>query len=648
MFQFVQGREENRLPYGFKIHVSATRENYQEIFEVVSPLLLTQGISFKYIEKDEDVLFNFSEEESPAESGKYITIYPSSQEQFVELLEELYRAIPREYEGIYILSDRAYKDSKVIFYRYGFFEDRDEYDVNGIPTLIGPNGERWQDFQKTYFDLPSWIEDIQPPLVFQESYLLDRYAVMECLRSSNGGNIYLATDRQTSQKVVIKEVRPQIISYGNVYKSDLRKHEYQLTHKLQDLGVIPRAIEQVKEWIHQYFIYEYIEGEDLETITSRWSMFSYDSRIPSVNRAKFYQFIQFTKELLSFVAYCHDHGIVLNDIHAHNFIVTKDKNIYFIDLENTYQYETENLVGIYNSICLKKWNAMDGQLADCHKIANLLLFLLGRLQVANDQTYTPGLVTDLLAFYGIQTNFEDIISFLFSADANLSAAMEMVEGMSVGRSTTRYQLDDSYLSAEGEDIPATVLLNRDLLTKYKEAQGNRRCFWKLVCRQQNMGLDGLAGLLLFIETGELSADYQGMLLDRIAQHIIDTEHGKSVSYGPGFASPYLSNGAAGVLRSLYNLGQLEQIPVSTELLEGLLVEYAQHDGYRSGMLGITDVLLDMAIYTGRADIFDIVERQLKVLSIKAYYRSNIRAEFIYVLSRYRRIKNEFTHKQQAI
>ena len=60
---------------------------------------------------------------------------------FLGLLELLYQTIPKNMEGIYILSDRAYKDSNTIFYRYGFFKEDLEYLEKGIPTLLGPNGE---------------------------------------------------------------------------------------------------------------------------------------------------------------------------------------------------------------------------------------------------------------------------------------------------------------------------------------------------------------------------------------------------------------------------------------------------------------------------------------------------------------------------
>ena len=79
------------------------------------------------------------------------------------------------------------------------------------------------------------------------------------------------------------------------------------------------------------------------------------------------------------VEYFHNENIVLNDIHSDNILITEMLDLYFIDLENSYQSSESPTVGIYNDICLKKWNCIEGKKADCYKVANLMLFLLGRL-----------------------------------------------------------------------------------------------------------------------------------------------------------------------------------------------------------------------------------------------------------------------------
>ena len=53
------------------------------------------------------------------------------------------------------------------------------------------------------------------------------------------------------------------------------------------------------------------------------------------------------------VEYFHKENIVLNDIHSDNILITEMLDLYFIDLENSYQSSESPTVGIYNDICLK-------------------------------------------------------------------------------------------------------------------------------------------------------------------------------------------------------------------------------------------------------------------------------------------------------
>lgn len=227
MFKTENYVEGVNVVHGFKIHISATSFNYKEIFQVVYPVLLEAGAPFKYIEKDEDVIANFSESEKPAESGKYITIYPSSRENCIALLELLYLTIPRDSSGIYLLSDRPYKDSQTIFYRYGFFEHRETDMVNGLPTLVGPNGEIWQDYQKTFFDLPSWIEDIQEEPTYQPSYLVEHYEIDQLLKrylhTGNAGVIksLLFRDNIEDQSLILDLTNALLVEFAQY--SDYRK-----------------------------------------------------------------------------------------------------------------------------------------------------------------------------------------------------------------------------------------------------------------------------------------------------------------------------------------------------------------------------------------------------------------------------------------
>ena len=54
---------------------------------------------------------------------------------------------------------------------------------------------------KSYFDLPKWIEDIQEPQIFEDTYMSNNYEINSIIKSSNGGNIYLANSKNIIGKL---------------------------------------------------------------------------------------------------------------------------------------------------------------------------------------------------------------------------------------------------------------------------------------------------------------------------------------------------------------------------------------------------------------------------------------------------------------
>ncbi|MCS4487828.1 class III lanthionine synthetase LanKC N-terminal domain-containing protein [Streptococcus sciuri] len=122
-FIFERGRRQ-----GWKIHISCTVDNHLNIINVVGDYLLENKISFKYIDNINSLYYLLSGDAPYGQAGKFVTIYPKSDKQFKSIIEDLY---PKLYgmDGIYIISDRQFKDS-IIYYRFGLFEN------DGIPYLI--------------------------------------------------------------------------------------------------------------------------------------------------------------------------------------------------------------------------------------------------------------------------------------------------------------------------------------------------------------------------------------------------------------------------------------------------------------------------------------------------------------------------------
>ncbi|RCW17156.1 kinase [Streptococcus gallolyticus] len=591
---------------GFKIHISATPYNFKAILRVVLPYLNKKHLNYKYISKQEDILKNFSIFEETTNSGKLITIYPENTQQFKEILNDLYKIIPNSTDGIYILSDHPYRDSNNIFYRYGFFKEIPEYSKNGILTLTGPNGEIWQDYPKTYFDLPSWIDDIQDINLQKTSYLSKNYRIDQIIHSSNGGNIYRGVATKTNRLIVMKEAKPYILFFDNVEKRSLRKNEYQISQQINNY--IPTPLEKVQEWINTYYIYEYIDGINLTSYTTPLTIFSYEITTEKENSKKFEQFLAVINNLFQLVDYFHENNVILNDIHADNFLVNS-KKIYFIDLETSYEYKGKPIVGIYNNNSLKDWNNIDGKVSDCHKIGNMILYLIGRLQIKSKLTNELNILNNLLQFYGIESNIEELISYLFTPSASIKTAKKILKQIYVNvkyndkflinkkLTTLKKQLISLDLSTANLSLIEYIYSNNPNYKKYLKYLDNPIYLRYFIDSEKNFGLEGLAGILILLNKSSCDESIILYAINKLINNIIDTKNGKMVKINNNTASPYLSSGSAGVIKALLNINYQKYQKVIEELSNGITASFAQRPNYWNGMLGIADTLLDVYAVT---------------------------------------------------
>lgn len=586
---------------GFKIHISATPYNFKEILDIVLPYLDKKHLNYKYISKQENILKNFSIFEETTSSGKLVTVYPTTTLQFKEILADLYKIIPNSADGIYILSDHPYRDSNNIFYRYGFFKEIPEYTKNGIPTLIGPNGEIWQDYPKTYFDLPSWIDDIQDIKLQEKSYLSDNYRIDQIVHSSNGGNIYKGVSTKTNRSIIMKEAKPYILFFNNVEKRILRQNEYQISQKINNF--IPTPLEEIEEWINKYYIYGYIDGISLTSYVTPLTLFSYKTTKEENNIEKFKQFLTVINNLFELVDYFHENNIILNDIHADNFLMASN-SIYFIDLEASYEYKKKPIVGIYNNNSLKTWNNIDGKVADCHKVGNMILYLIGRLQIESKLTNELNILTNLLQFYGIESNIDKLINYLFTPLATIREAKEILKQVYVNikkndkhflnkkLNTLKKQLASLELSTPSLSLNEYIYSNNPTYKKYLKYLDNPIYLKYFIDSETNFGLNGLAGTLILLNDLSCSEDIILYGINKLISNIIDTPNGKMIKINNSTASPYLSNGSAGAIKALLSIDPQKYQSIIEDLSNGITANFAQRPNYWSGMLGIADTLLD--------------------------------------------------------
>ena len=206
--------------------------------------------------------------------GKLITIYPSDDDQFRLLAEELHVAT-EGLEGPAILSDRPYRPGSLVHYRYGgFTSDQMVLDVDGAyaAMLVAPDGSWVEDERLASFSPPAWAPSPLPdtPSRKPESQrgkpvlLADRFAVREAIRHSNRGGVYQATDQTDGRPVVVKQVRPHVGGgNGEGDARDLIRREAHMLDLLEPTGLTPRKISLFEYEGHTFLAEEEINGLSL-------------------------------------------------------------------------------------------------------------------------------------------------------------------------------------------------------------------------------------------------------------------------------------------------------------------------------------------------------------------------------------------------
>ena len=283
-------------------------------------------------------------------AGKFITIYPSDDDQFFSLLEAC-STVTAGMEGPYILSDRPFRDSKVVFYRYGEHSPRAFVGPTGTrtPLLVGPSGECVSDDRQAYFALPPWVTDTvsnDPPITKpgEDGVLLNnRYRVTSAERFSSIGGIYGAVDTHSGKNVIIRETRPRLGTRASGYNplAILRKEARILT-KLGPTGFTPRFIELFQEWEHWFLVQERLDAESL------WGYainFTHGSNAQTTPAAMFDKLRATIRKIAEGLEIVHAHNVILRDLTKSNVMFTLDtEHVRFIDLELSFETDRDDKV----------------------------------------------------------------------------------------------------------------------------------------------------------------------------------------------------------------------------------------------------------------------------------------------------------------
>lgn len=322
---------------GWKIHVSSVASTARIVLSIAAATLAVSQTAFKFA-ADARMLAAINGKRWPrGGSGKFITVYPVNVDDFRRIIDDLHVALSG-YVGPYVLTDRRYRDSRVLHYRYGGIAGpyRTTADGRREYVLRSPDGGLEPDERKPHFHLPTWLRDPFPEegtdTRERHTHLGGgRFRVRYAISFSSAGGIYLGDDLDAGRRVIIKEARPYI-GGGDTAVAMLRK-EFRLLRHLAPHGVAPLPVAHFRDWEHSYLVEEYIEGDTLrhwlarrypwlKTRTTRDDVRRYLEEVAAV-------FTRFAEAL----QLAHGAGVSLGDLSFHNCIVTPQGDIRLIDLE---------------------------------------------------------------------------------------------------------------------------------------------------------------------------------------------------------------------------------------------------------------------------------------------------------------------------
>jgi hypothetical protein len=323
---------------GWKLHISATEASAADVLAATVPVLVAEGVPFKFAASHRIVRLLNSTHADRASGGKVVTVYPADDAQAVRLAEACHRAT-EGLAGPVSLSDRAYRPGSLVHYRYGGFTGGQAIDADGVVVHLikGPDGAPLADERTATYRAPSWLADpfqavaaavsAAAPAPGGTVILNERYRIQGALSHANKGGTYLADDLTTGQPVVVKEGRPHV---GDEGRGDARarvRHEARMLALAECLRRAPFLVDVFEQSGHVFLVEQYVDAPSLRDVVEGEGDGPATALPADEARA-------LAAALAETMAAFHTAGIVIGDFTPNNILVTDDGALVVIDLEH--------------------------------------------------------------------------------------------------------------------------------------------------------------------------------------------------------------------------------------------------------------------------------------------------------------------------
>ncbi|MEI7034494.1 class III lanthionine synthetase LanKC [Streptomyces pratensis] len=327
-------------PQGWKIHVSAALDNAASVLDRVVAHCLEHRLAFKCVPSPGLLALRNGKYADRAGSGKFITVYPPSEDAFPEVCTALMRLLEGEH-GPYILSDLRCGNGPV-HTRYGAFAARfcPGPDGRPVPAVADGQGRLVPDDRGPSFRVPSWVTPppfLAPHLEARAAVQLTDlpYTVEKALHFSNGGGVYLGRDTRTGEQIVLKEARPYAGLAADGADAVARlERERSALEQLAGLDCVPAVRDVFQAGDHHFLVLQYIPGTTLNTVFARRFPLARQHAEPALLAEHARWAAQTYAQVERAVEAVHARGIVISDLHMSNVMVDEETSrIVLLDFE---------------------------------------------------------------------------------------------------------------------------------------------------------------------------------------------------------------------------------------------------------------------------------------------------------------------------
>ena len=265
--------------------------------------------------------------------GKFITVYPRSNEEAVSLARRLHQ-LTRGMFAPAVPFDFQFRPGSCVYYRYGGFGRLEIENPDGtrLPAIRHPEGHLILDRREAQVAKPDWVSDpfldrrLRRKAKAVETPLKTTFRAFRALSQRGKGGVYQALDLSVHppRLCILKEGRKGgEVSWDGRDGNWRVRNEERVLYGLQAAGIdVPRVYSSFEVEGNYYLVTESIKGDNLQALLSQRH-----------KRLTIPQVLRYGIQISLVVSRIHAAGWVWRDCKPSNFILTKGGELRPIDFE---------------------------------------------------------------------------------------------------------------------------------------------------------------------------------------------------------------------------------------------------------------------------------------------------------------------------